>query len=289
MLNFSELLQNALEEEINNTNDIFAPKTFDEFVGQDEAKDILRITVEAAKKESRSLPNILLAGPPGVGKTTLASLVFKLYGRNPKILDGLSVNKNMPESGAIIIDEIHNIDPQVCDTLNIFIDRGKLHIIGATTNPGKLPAAFRSRFRVINLRDYNVTEIISILEQVIRKKEFRCNKEAIKFIASRSRNNPRTGIKYLKFIFDYMVVSNKEVLTLDLIEKCFTKLGIDSLGLSNLDRLYLGCLQKDKPVGLQYLSAKSSIDETTILQEVEPYLLKLGLIDRTNKGRVPIA
>jgi len=267
--------------------DIFAPTTFDEYIGQAKAKQTVSIMVDAALKEQRPIPNILIDGPFGLGKTTLATLILKRAGVEPTLVDGAAVAKNMP-TGTVIIDEIHNVPPDVCDSLNISLDQGLLTVVGCTTTLGALPAAFRSRFRQVHLDLYSVTDLTEILEKVANRKGIQSTKPLLTQVAKRSRFTARIAINYLATIFDYMAVKNETTLTSKTMKEVFDNLGLDEFGFLPRDYEYLKALNTEQPVGLQYLEAMINVDKATIEEEIEPYLMRMGLINRTPRGRLLI-
>jgi holliday junction DNA helicase RuvB len=267
--------------------DIFAPQTFEEYIGQENAKAISKVIINAAKIEHRSLPNIMVTGTYGTGKTTLARLALRAYNGQDSVVDAASVNRATPTKGTLIIDEIHNLNSEVADTLNTILDKGQLHIIGCTTNPGALSSAFRSRFRSVNLEPYTVENITEILELATARKGYEPT-VTLKDIAKRSRFNPRTGLTYLATIFDYMAIQGKKLIDEGILDQVFGMLGVDRRGYTKRDKQYLAAMPDDRPVGIQYISAITGIDVTTIETEIEPYLMQTGLIDRTSRGRMKI-
>lgn len=268
--------------------DIFAPRSFADYIGQAEAKELAQIMVKAAKIERRSLPNILIVGEYGLGKTSLARLLVAGVGEIERLVDGSSVNVDPPTTGTYIIDEIHNITSEVADMLNLHLDRGNLTIIGCTTDPGKLPAAFRSRFRQLYLENYTTDDLSMILQKVCFRKPVTAAKDALFEVAARSRNNARVAINTLAFIFDFMVVKNQHTITKTLVIDAAGKLGVDNNGFLKRDYKLLSAVPFDRPVGLQYLASVTGIDEKTIEEEVEPYLMRRGLVDRTPRGRIKL-
>jgi Holliday junction DNA helicase RuvB len=268
--------------------DLFSPQSFDEYIGQNEAKELSRIMVQAAHNERRPLPNVMMVGEYGLGKTALARLIIRAAGLPERLYDGSSLNKEFPEPGTFIIDEIHNLDPQTADSLNLKLDSGEFHIIGCTNNPGNLPSAFRSRFRNLQLHSYTSDELEVIITKICVRKKIQFNENAIRLLAMRSRFNARQAIMYLSLVFDIMSVKGAKTLNLEVINETLNHLGIDNRSLLPRDREYLQALPVNKPVGLQFLSAVLGIDEKTIEEEVEPFLLRMGFIDRTPRGRILI-
>lgn len=269
--------------------EIFKPKTFDDYVGQEKAKEIIQIMIEAADEEDRDYPNLLLTGSAGLGKTSLAQII--LDGIPHQFIDGSSVNTQYKElQNFVIIDEIHNVKPEVCDSLNLVIDKGDIVIMGCTTNPGMLPGPFRSRFQTITLTPYSIDNLVQIQRNVlIRKNTLKISDELLVMIANRGRGTPRVTLKYLAFAMDLMVVRKYQELSEDLLLNAFDMLGVDEQGLLQIDHSYLESFPpNNRPVGIQYLAAVLSQDKETIEQEIEPYLLQLKLIDRTPRGRVKI-
>lgn len=275
--------------------DIFSPKNFDEYIGQPRAKKIASVMVNAALIEQRSLPNILIDGSYGLGKTSLAKVIHLSMGITPRVIDASALNKDIPTAFSmlnkgkpIIVDEIHNLDASVADSLNILIDQGKLHILGCTTNAGALPAPFRSRFRSIHLEHYTVAEIQHIVELVCQRKGINPENKVLNDIAKRSRLNPRVAINHLAFMFDYMTVNGATALDSYICKSGFETLGVDTKGFIERDYRYMEALQEDRPVGLHYLSTMIGVDAKTIESEIEPFLLQLGYIDRMPRGRIKI-
>jgi len=277
-----KLLQPAGDSE-----DVFVPNSFKEYIGQENVKKLLQIAIEAAQKENRPLPNMMISGAFGLGKSVLADIVYKEYGKTPTVMDGASISlKNLPK-GMVIIDEIHNIPPEICDTLSLELDKGNLHILGCTTSPGTLPAAFRSRFRTYQLEKYTVEELSIIAGNICKKKGVTAKKLALDSIAFRSRFNARQLTLLLSNIFDSMTIKGTLILSDAICLETFNLLGVDQIGLLERDRQYVRSLP-NRPVGINSLSAMLGIDSVTIQEEIEPYLLQLGIIDRTPQGRVKI-
>lgn len=266
--------------------DEFEPSQFKDYIGQNKAKEIVQVFADAAKKEERLIPNVLFTGTAGLGKTTLAKLTLKDI--PCMFVDGNAVNSNYNQLfGYVIIDEIHNVKADVCDSLNVLMDNSIINVLGCTTNPGKLPKALRSRFRTVTLFPYSDADLVEIMKGVLkRKKKFSVNESLLEEVAVRSRSTPRRALQYLSFILDVMLVRNQTKLIPQTLFDSFAMLGVDDYGLLEIDHKYLAAFPEDgRSVGLQYLSAVLATDVETIQEEIEPYLMQLKLIDRTAKGR----
>ena len=274
-------------KKVSQPRDIFTPQNFSEYIGQEDAKALALIMIQAAKKEHRPLPNIMVVGEYGLGKTSLAQLIMREYGEPVRLVDGASVNTALP-NGLIIIDEIHNVANEVADSLNVLIDQNKVHIIGCTTDPGSLPSAFRSRFRVLRLESYDVGNLTEILSRVAARKGITVTREMLTKIAVRSRFNARYALSNLALVFDLLTVKDQTIITQPIALEAFKMLGVDEKGFLTRDYKFMAALSTERAVGLQYLTAMTGLDSKTIEEEVEPYLLRMGLLDRTPRGRIKI-
>lgn len=267
----------------------FEPRNFNEFVGQESAKEILKIIVDSANKEKRLIPSIILTGAYGHGKTTLAKLIAKRHHKKIEIVDGSIAGIVIEPSTekVYIVDEAHNIPAQLADSYNILMDSGNLCIIACTTNPGALPAPFRSRFRSAYLENYTTNDIAKIVQRAARRAKVPLTKASITIIGERSKCNPRTALMLLDFIREIAVIeSNVETITVEMTTEALFKLGIDRQGLNVLDRRYLDLVRYDNPTGLNYIASMLGLDIDTIQNEIEPFLIQSGLIERTPKGRI---
>lgn len=278
------------------SRDFKTPRSLNEYIGQERAKEVLQVLAEAAKVEKRLIPNILLVGSGGLGKTTLANLLLKKY--KIKYWEHNAASLNLLKSlyfkdsdfffstGTYLIDEIHNIPIQFSDLLHRQIDAGEISIIGTTTSPGKLSGPFRSRFYSVYLIPYTASDLEQIVTNLIkRRKYFTVTDEAIKEIAKRSRFTARTAVQYTSFIFDLASTNKHRIIDEQLVEEAFIKLGVDNQGLTEVDHKYLDIIPDDRPVGIQYISSKLGMDSESIEEEIEPFLMRAGFIDRSNKGR----
>lgn len=295
------------------------PLTLNEYVGQENFKDNLKVFIHAAKNRDEPLDHILLYGPPGLGKTTLAYVIANEMGTNIRLVNGPSIEKTgelaailstMNEGDILFIDEIHRI-PRVVeeilyeamedykltfltgrdeDARNITINLKPFTLVGATTKPGDLSSPLRDRFGIVNrLEYYTIEELESIIERTSRVFLLPISKEAANLIALRSRGTPRIANRIYRRVRDFASFNNLKMIDVDITNTALLRLKIDKLGLDEIDIRYLSSLIKrfnGGPVGLETLASTIG-EEVRNLEEVyEPYLLKLGLINKTPRGRV---
>ena len=313
------IITSTMKNEDIDVENSLRPKSLDDYLGQEKAKEQLKIVIEAAKSRNEQLDHVLLYGPPGLGKTTLASIIANEMSVNLRITSGPAIERagdlaailtNLNENDVLFIDEIHRINRSVEEVLysamedfcldiiigkgpsarSIRLDLPKFTLIGATTRAGMLTNPLRDRFGVICKLDYyTVDELAKI---VVRSSEILGAEIQIggaTEIARRSRGTPRIANRLLKRVRDYAQVRADGNITDDVANKALELLGVDSLGLDYVDeKLLMTIIQKFRggPVGLDTLAASIGEDRNTIEDVYEPYLLQLGFINRGPRGRI---
>ena len=313
------IITSTMKNEDIDVENSLRPKSLDDYLGQEKAKEQLKIFIEAAKSRNEQLDHVLLYGPPGLGKTTLASIIANEMGVNLRITSGPAIERagdlaailtNLNENDVLFIDEIHRINRSVEEVLysamedfcldiiigkgpsarSIRLDLPKFTLIGATTRAGMLTNPLRDRYGVICKLDYyTVDELAKI---VVRSSEILGAEIQIggaTEIARRSRGTPRIANRLLKRVRDYAQVRADGNITDDVANKALELLGVDSLGLDYVDeKLLMTIIQKFRggPVGLDTLAASIGEDRNTIEDVYEPYLLQLGFINRGPRGRI---
>ena len=313
------ILTSTLFQEDGEVENSLRPKTIDEYIGQSKIKANLEVFISAAKKRGDALDHVLLYGPPGLGKTTLAAIIANELGVQFRQTSGPAIEKagdlaailtNLEENSVLFIDEIHRMNKVIEEMLypaledfsmDIILGQGpsartvklplkKFTLIGATTKSGMISSPLRDRFGVMcRLEIYSPDELRRIIERSARIVEISIDGDAALEIAKRSRGTPRIANRLLKRVRDFAEVKNRRNVDVEMAKEALNLLEVDEIGLDFVDRRILESIIKTfdgGPVGLETLAAATGEDANTIEDMYEPYLLQLGFIKRTTRGRV---
>ena len=319
MFDEEESLIVSTKTEYDEVENVLRPKSMEGYVGQEKVKTNLSVFMQAAKLRGEPLDHVLLYGPPGLGKTTLAHIIAGEMGVQIKVTSGPSIEKsgdlaailtNLNEGDVLFIDEIHRLNHNVEEilypamedySLDFIIGKGpsarsvqiplkRFTLIGATTKAGMISSPLRDRFGVIcRLEMYSVGELAEIVRRSAATLGAEIDEDAATEVAKRSRGTPRIANRLLKRVRDFSAVMGHESITIEDASHALDRLEIDELGLDNIDnRLLTSLIDKFKggPVGLETLAATINEDSNTIEDVYEPYLLQLGFVARTPRGRV---
>lgn len=313
------IITTELTEEDAGIENNLRPKLLKDYIGQEKAKENLKIYIEAAKSGREALDHVLFYGPPGLGKTTLSSIIANEMGVNLKITSGPAIEKpgemaailnNLQENDVLFVDEIHRLNRQVEEVLypamedfaidimigkgaaarSIRLDLPKFTLVGATTRAGLLSAPLRDRFGVVHrLEFYTIEELKTIILRSAKVLQVDIEEQGALEMAKRSRGTPRLANRLLKRVRDFAQVKYDGVITKEVAIFALDLLEVDKLGLDNSDRLILTTMMEKftgGPVGLDTLAAAIGEDSGTLEEVYEPYLIKNGFIQRTPRGRI---
>lgn len=315
----SRIIASGYTQEDSSIEQSLRPQQMDDYIGQEKVKENLRIYIEAAKSRNEPLDHVLLYGPPGLGKTTLAGIIANEMGVNFRVTSGPAIEKpgdlaalltNLNDGDVLFVDEIHRLSRAVEEVLypamednaldiiigkgpsarSIRLDLKRFTLIGATTRAGQLSAPLRDRFGVIlRLELYTPEELASIVKRSAGILNVESDDEGALEIASRSRGTPRIANRLLKRARDFAQVFSSGKIDLKSAQLALNRLEIDELGLDNIDRLLLSSIIKfynGGPVGLETIAAVIGEEAITIEDVYEPYLMQIGFLSRTSRGRM---
>ena len=313
------VIETSVQEEDVKIEGSLRPQYLKDYIGQEKAKEILKIYIEAAKQRNDALDHVLFYGPPGLGKTTLAGIIANEMGVNLKVTSGPAIEKpgemaailnNLQEGDLLFVDEIHRLNRQVEEVLypamedyaidimigkgatarSIRLDLPKFTLVGATTRAGMLTAPLRDRFGVIHrLEIYSVEELKLIIQHSAKILNVEIDEKGARELARRSRGTPRLANRILKRVRDFAQVKYNGVITEEVANIALDLLDVDKMGLDHIDRnILMTMIEKFSggPVGLETLAAAIGEDSGTIEDVYEPYLIKNGFVNRTPRGRV---
>lgn len=315
----NRIMSTSYTKEDSGTDTSLRPKSLDDYIGQEKVKENLKIYIEAAKIRGESLDHVLLYGPPGLGKTTLSNIIATEMGVNIRITSGPAIEKqgdlaalltNLSEGDVLFIDEIHRLSRSVEEILypamednaldiiigkgpaarSIRIDLPHFTLIGATTRAGQLTPPLRDRFGVVlKLELYTPEELATIVKRSANILGFSITDDGAYEIASRSRGTPRIANRLIKRVRDFAQVNGQDVIDSKIANIALGRLEIDALGLDNTDRRMLEAIIKfydGGPVGLETIAATVGEEAITLEDVYEPYLLQIGFLSRTPRGRI---
>lgn len=305
---------------VEDTGDVaLRPQTLNDFIGQGQAKENLRVFIEAARTRGDAMDHVLFYGPPGLGKTTLAQIVSRELGVGFKSTSGPVIAKagdlaalltNLQERDVLFIDEIHRLNPAVEEVLypamedfaldimigegpaarSVRIDLPPFTLVGATTRSGLITKPLRDRFGIpTRLEFYTAEELTEVVRRGARLLDLNMSEEGAREVAARSRGTPRVAGRLLRRVRDFAMVAERDVVDRVAADAALNRLQVDHLGLDSMDRRYLSCIGKTYtggPVGVETLAAALSEPRDAIEDIIEPYLMQVGLVQRTPRGRM---
>jgi len=302
-----------------NDHRIYRPRLLEQFIGQNPVRKNLKVFIESAKEREKSLDHVLLAGPPGLGKTTLANIIANELGVNIKVTSGPLITKagdlaaiisNLEERDVLFIDEIHRLNSSVEEVLyaamedfvldiligegpaakSVRIELAPFTLIGATTRLGLISNPLRERFGIpVTLDFYNDADLSEVVKNASSELGIIIDDESANEIASRSRGTPRIANRLLRRVHDYSVYNKVDMININLAKDSLKELEVDNIGLNSLDYRYLDCLignHNGGPAGIESIAASMGEARDVLEDVIEPYLIQKGFINRTPRGRV---